>query len=241
MSNPLRVGFVAEGPTDFVALNAAVRALFGDVDYTPTLISPLVDKSLAAQTGGGWAKVYLWCRQMLSDSGGNARNSSLFQQHEILVIQVDADVADKRYTDDQRIMNPPQDLPLNMPCARPCTTPCPRPREITDALRAVVLGWLNETSTPPQTVICIPSRSIETWVLVALFPNDPTAKRANIECRRDCDVRLKTHGLIKSGQKLINEYRANEKAMAAAWGHVRGRCAEAERFSQEFLALVPAT
>ena len=240
MSDLLRVGFVTEGPTDYVALQAAVQSLLGDADFTPTLISPLVDESLAVQTGGGWTKVYLWCRQMLTEAGGDARESNLFKQHEILVIQVDADVADKKYTDDQRITNPPQDLPLDMKCDRPCQTPCPRPREISDALRTIILGWLDETTVPPQTVVCVPSRSIESWVLVALFPNDPTAARVNIECRRDCEVRLRTHGLIKSGQKLIQQYRANDAAIAAGWGQVRQRCGEAERFSQEFLALVPA-
>jgi hypothetical protein len=240
MSDLLRVGFVTEGPTDYVALQAAVRALLGDADYTPTLISPLVDESLAVQTGGGWTKVYLWCKQMLREAGEDVRQSSLFKQHEVLVIQVDADVADKKYTDDQRITNPPQDLPLDMECDRPCPTPCPRPREIANALRTVILGWLNETTVPRQTAVCVPSRSIETWVLVALFPDDPTAAKANIECRRDCEVRLRTHGLIKSRQKLILQYRANESGIAAGWARVRERCGEAERFSQEFLALVPA-
>lgn len=240
MSDLLRVGFVTEGPTDYVALKAAVQSLLGDVDFTPTLISPLVDESMALITGGGWTKVYLWCRQMLAEAGGDARQSDLFNQHQILVIQVDADVADKEYTDDQRIINPPQDLPLHLPCDRPCRTPCPRPREICDALRAIILGWLDETAMPPQTVVCIPSRSIETWVLVALFPDDPTAVRANVECRRDCEIRLRTHGLIKSGQKLIHQYRANETGIASGWERVRERCGEAERFSLEFLALVPA-
>src|SRR6266498_3527477 len=229
MSDLLRIGFVAEGPTDYIVLHAAVRSLLGGVDFTPTLISPLVDESLAAKTGGGWTKVYLWCRQMLSEAGGDARTSNLFKQHEILVIHVDADVADKKYTDDQRITDPPQDLPLNMECDRPCETPCPLPRKISDALRTIILGWLNETTVPPQTVVCIPSRSIETWVLVALFPDDPTAVRTNIECRRDCEVRLRTHGLIKSGQKLIQQYRASDNAITAAWGHVRERCGEADR------------
>lgn len=241
MSDLLRVGFVAEGPTDYVALHAAVRSLLGDVDFTPTLISPMVDESLAAQTGGGWTKVYLWCKQMLGEAGGDARKSDVFQRHEILVIQVDADVAEKNYADDQRIKDPPQNLPLkDVKCDKPCKTPCPRPREITDALRTIILGWLNEAAIPPKTVVCIPSHSIETWVLVALFPDDPTAVKQNIECRRDCEVRLKTHGLIKSGKKLIKEYRANEDGIADAWRHVRERCGEAERFSQEFLALVPA-
>ena len=240
MSDLLRVGFVAEGPTDYIVLHAAIRSLLGDVDFTPTLISPLVDESLAARTGGGWTNVYLWCRQMLNEADGDVRKSNLFQQHEILVIQVDADVAGKKYGDDQRIVNPPQDLPISMPCDRPCRKPCPRPREITDALRNVVQGWLDVTHLPPQTVICLPSRSIETWVLVALFPGDPVSVRENIECRRDCEIRLRTHGLIKSGQKLIGQYRANEDALTAAWAHVRRKCAEAERFSQEFLALVPA-
>lgn len=238
MSDLLRVGFVAEGPTDYITLHAVVRSLLGDVDFTPTLISPMVDERMAVQEGGGWTKVYLWCRQMLDEANGNARSSNLFQQHEILVIQIDADVADKKYTDDQRIKTPPQDLPLRMPCSKPCKTPCPRPRQITDALRQTILGWLNETQVPPRTVLCVPARSIETWVLVALFPDDATALKSNVECRRDCEVRLKTYGLIKSGQKLIGQYRANEDAIAASWAIVRNKCAEAERFSKEFLDVV---
>ncbi len=85
---------------------------------------------------------------------------------------------------DQRIKTPPQDLPLRMPCSKPCKTPCPRPRQITDALRQTILGWLNETQVPPRTVLCVPARSIETWVLVALFPDDATALKSNVECRR---------------------------------------------------------
>jgi hypothetical protein len=77
-------------------------------------------------------------------------------------------------------------------------------------------------------------------VLVALFPDDESAKRANIECRWDGEVRLRKYGLIRSGQKLVNKYQANEEGIRTAWQVVRGKCSEADRFSQQFLALVPA-
>jgi hypothetical protein len=103
-----------------------------------------------------------------------------------------------------------------------------------------MLTWLGETAVPPKTVICTPSKNIETWVLIGLFPDDASAKKADMECRWDGEVRLRTHGLIKSGQKLIDKYLDHEWELEVAWPKVRKKSSEAERFSKEFLALVPA-
>ena len=160
------------------------------------------------------------------------RNNPVFQFHDVLVIQVDADVARRKYSDYMITDAPNDDLP--------CEKDCPPSSATTDALRAVMLGWLDEVSVPPGAVLCTPSKSIETWVLVALFPDDESARRANIECRWDGEVRLRKYGLIRSGQKLLDEYRANEDGIRTAWQDVRGKCSEANRFSEQFLALVPA-
>ena len=231
MSEPVRIAFVVEGPTDYIALRAAVSALLAGREFVPTVIRPEFDDNLAAQSGGGWGGVYKWCRQIVSQSDGPVGGNPVLGFHDVVVMQVDADVARMSYSN-YRITDPPQvDLP--------CELPCPPPSDTTDALRRVMLGWLGETSVPDGLVLCTPSKSIETWVLVALFPEDPSARQVNVECRWDGEVRLKKYGLIKSGQKLIPQYAANENGISAAWTEVRRRCGEAERFSIDFLALVP--
>jgi hypothetical protein len=233
MSNPVRVAFVIEGPTDYVVLLAAVRSLLDGRDFEPMVIQPELGENLAVQTAGGWGGVYKWCRQAVAQAGGPVRSNPIFGFYDVLVIQVDADVARKKYSDYAIKDAPHHDLP--------CKKNCPPPSATTDALRAVMLGWLDEVSVPPGAVLCTPSRDIETWVLVALYPEDDSAKKANIECYCNGGVRLRKYGLFKSSQKLVDEYAANESQIQSAWPVVRRRCSEAERFSNDFLSLVPPT
>lgn len=233
MSKPLRVAFVAEGPTDYVVLRAVVRALLGGRDFEPVPLKPELDETLRTTSASGWGGVYFWCRQTVEQSGGPTSSNPLFASDDsLVVIQVDADIARRRYADYEITDAPNNDLP--------CEQPCPPPSATTDALRAIMLGWLNETTVPPHTVLCTPSKNIETWVLVGLFPENEQAVKENIECRWGLDVQLRKYGLINGSQKLIDEYRANEEGIKNAWPQIRAKCTEAERFSQEFLALVPA-
>jgi hypothetical protein len=103
-----------------------------------------------------------------------------------------------------------------------------------------MLGWLDETSVPAHAVLCTPSKNIETWVLAGLFPANEQARKANIECRWHLEVQLRKYGLIKGQKKLIDKYKASEKGIQDAWPSVREKCSEAERFSTDFLALIPA-
>jgi len=229
MSKPVRIAFVMEGPTDYIVLKAAIRALLNGRDFEQTDIWPELDESLRPTTEGGWGAVYKWCRQVVEQVEGEAaRNNPLFVFNDIVIIHVDADVARKSYSDYNIQDAPKNDLP--------CERECPPPTATTDALRAVILGWLNEASVLPKVVFCTPSKSSDTWVLVAAFPDDGTAKRADIECRGDVEVRLRIHGLIKSGQKLIGRYDSQGRAIQQSWPLVRERCSEAERFSIDFLA-----
>jgi hypothetical protein len=232
MSNPVRVAFVMEGPTDYVVLRAAVRALLDGRDFEATNIWPELDENLRPQTEGGWGGVYKWCRQVLEQAEGPARDNPIFALNDIVVIQVDADVARMKYRDYGIKDAPNDDLP--------CEQDCPPPSATTDALRAVMLAWLDETTVPPHAALCTPSKNIETWVLVGLFPGNEQAKKANIECRWGLEVQLRKHGLMKGAKKLIDKYRANEKGIQDAWPSVRKKCSEAERFSTDFLTLVPA-
>jgi hypothetical protein len=231
MSEPLRVALVAEGPTDIVVLRAAIGALLENREFEVTALQPELSIALKPRTGGGWAAVYLWCRQMVKQTGGPPHDNALFSAHDLLVLHVDADVAEKRYTDDPRIQDPPNDLP--------CDGPCPPPSATTDALRRVVLGWLDATDVPVRTVLCTPSKSTETWVLAALFPDDGAAPAADLECRADAAAVLQSkpldQRLIRSGHKQIKAYRERENELRSAWPEVRTKCSEAERFSREFV------
>ncbi len=235
MSKPVRVAFVVEGPTDFVVLRAAIRALLDGRDFEPTTIHPEVDENLRPKTEGGWGAVYNWCRQVVEQTGGPARENPIFALSDIVVIQVDADVARKKYQD-YGIKDPPDDELTRGTCEKNC----PPPSATTDALRSVMLGWMGETSAPPHTVLCTPSRNIETWVLVGLYPENEQAKKPNIECRWGLEVQLRKYGLMNGEKKLIDEYKANEKGTQDAWPSVREKCSEADRFSTDFLALLPA-
>jgi len=233
MSDPVRVALVVEGPTDVVVLRAAIGALLENREFEVTALQPELSNALEPHTGGGWTAIYLWCRQMLNQAGGLAQTNSLFKTFDLLVLQVDADVAGKRYTDDSRIQNPPDDLPL-----KEC--PCPPPNATTDALRRVILGWLDESSLPARTVLSTPSKSTETWVLAALFLNDGTPSTVELECQTNIEAILQNkpldQRLIRSGHKQIKAYRERESVLRIAWPKVRAKCSEAERFSQDFLA-----
>jgi hypothetical protein len=235
MSEPLRIGFVVEGPTDFVILESIAGHLLGEREYEPVAIRPLLSDAFAAVSGGGWTEVYFWCRQTAAQAGGTVRNDPLFDTFDLLVIQLDADVAEKKYSDDQRITDAPGDLP--------CEQPCPPASATTNMLRKVVLGWMGEVEVPVKTVLCTPSKALETWVLVALFPQNRFSRSANLECRANPDAQLQAQPLverlIRAGKKDIARYRERAANLAQVWPDVRQRCSEAERFSIEFLAAAP--
>ncbi len=57
MSEPLRIGLVAEGPTDYEIINAALLAVL-PVPFVMTLLQP---ENTQPQFGGGWGGVLKWC------------------------------------------------------------------------------------------------------------------------------------------------------------------------------------
>jgi hypothetical protein len=234
VSEPIRIGFVVEGPTDRIVLESVLSTLLGGREYEPVQLVPQLSDAFAARSGG-WPQVYFWCRQTAEQAGGAVRDAPLFETFDVLIIQVDADVAERTYADDQRITTTANDLP--------CDQPCPPASATTNALRGVMLGWMGEVGPPPKTVLCTPSKTIETWVLVALFQGNRFSQGANVECHNNADAQLQSQPfsqrLIRGGRKEIQKYRERASDIAVAWPLVRARCTEAERFSTEFMAAAP--
>lgn len=231
MSEPLRIALVAEGPTDRVVIESAISVVLGQRAFVLKLLQP--EDSLAfGPLCPGWAGVHRWCRQAVARAGGPLRQDILFQTFDLLILHLDADVADKRYSDGSiRDYAHEDDLP--------CSSKCPPPQDTVDALRKVLLRWAGESSTPPRTVLCIPSKSMEAWVVTALFPDDRAA-RSGIECLGDPEARLGQQPKATRIRKSVRNYNAKTAAISKAWPSLIEKLTQAARFNDEFYAAAKA-
>lgn len=237
MSEPLRVALVVEGPTDTIMLKQVIRRFLNGSDFITDVLQPEMSEAFRVTPGedGGWAGVCRWCIQTAEQGEGGINGNPLFASHDLLILQLDADVASCAYSDGH-IREP---FPSG---ALPCEEPCPPPSATTDRLREVMLSWIGESTVPPQTVMCIPSKALETWILVGLFPNDAVAKREYVECHENPAHVLQSkplrYRLVRSGQKKIEKYEEFAPAFAKNWADVKNKCAEALRFEEEFLQAI---
>lgn len=236
MSKTLRMALAVEGKTDSIMLEAIISGILQDFDIVCTRIQPL-DSSLLQDnadentiTTEGWPGIYHWCKQTSSLNYGVFENDILFKNHDLLLVHLDADVAEKTYQSGHIMTEHVQDLP--------CEQPCPPSMDTTNALRKVLFRWMGISEPIPRMAICIPSKSIESWILAALYPSDPIVKSGNLECRRNLDAALgskpKLGRLISSGKKNVEVYRERSVELQRAWSSVCTICPEARRFAFDF-------
>ena len=232
VSDPIRVAVAAEGPTDVIVLQAVLETLLAGVEFRLNQLQPEGSAAFGAtdygDTGLGWGGVYRWSRQSSAEGDGAVSGSSVFDNHDLLVVHVDADVATKTYAS-ARISDAPFD---DLPCSRPC----PPASETTDALRAVVLNWLGETSSPPKLVMCTPSMKMDAWVVSAVWPENPLVGGEDWECRADPDSQLTALPKSMRFEKSQRGYRGKHREIKAGWRGVADTLAEAGRFQQELLS-----
>jgi hypothetical protein len=232
MSNTLRIGFVTEGITDQIMLQEAIGKILDDADFEAVALQPEISATgfqLTGTTGLGWPGVYRWCRESVAQSGGGLRDNPSLTSYDLIVILIDADVAESDYGRGHITDAPANDLP--------CAQPCPPPNATTDALRGVVLRWMNEQTVPGRFVLCTPSKSLETWLVAGLFPDDTVGRRQNFECRDNPEAILagkpKARRLVSGNKKNVGVYRNEATRFGENWGMVVGRCLEARRFQEE--------
>lgn len=234
MSEPLRIAAVVEGPTDAIVLQAILRAVLPDTDFVFQTLQPegsvAFDSAALGTVGAGWAGVYRWSRQSAQEGDGSVSSSSALSYHDLLIMQVDADVAGRTYASGGIQDAPSEDLP--------CEEPCPPARDTTNALRAVVLNWLGEHGCPWRIVLCTPSKNTEAWVIAAMWPENNIVRRADWECRPNPEGQLAALPKRLRFEKRPSDYRRRESALTKAWPTVSARLTEAARFEAEFLAAV---
>lgn len=219
-----RIALVCEGKTDRIVINAILEALVGE--HLTDVLQPEWDETFrrVGELGEGWEGVRRWCEDVQREHGSlsSAMGQWPLIRSAALVLHADADIASHR------------DIQ--------CVAPCPPAAATVDNLRKIVLGWVSETTVPDRVVVCIPSKSLEAWVFVALYPQHRLSKSA-IECRDNPESLLvskrerlvrKESGKGASGyKKNVEGYEAVAERFGASWAHVVSVCSQASRFDRE--------
>ena len=176
-----RIGIVVEGTTDRIIIEAALNSIFQDRSYTTIQLQPeqSFNHGGFGPIGSGWGGVYRWCRQVVKMGFDISENPSL-KRFDIIIIHLDADVAEKKYSD-ANIENPVyNDLP--------CALPCPPAENTVINLEKVLKRWLNlnEKKINPL-VVCIPSKCIESWLVAAFYGKNDSGILIDIECNSNIE------------------------------------------------------
>lgn len=237
MSDTFRIALVAEGVTDYEVLNAAIETMLNSRSFVLTLLQSegsiaFTGGGNAGPFGGGWKGVYRWCLQAAQRGGGKLSGDPLFYGQDLLLIHLDADVACEDPVNSE--------FPIpELDGVLPCEQPCPPPEATTNSLRNVMLSWIGETQIPSETVFCTPSKSIEAWVMAAIFPKDREVVRPGWECHPNPDIRLGQQPVRKRFAKSQQDYAARKSELQAGWPSVVARLTEARRFQDDFIAAIP--
>jgi len=225
----LRIGMTVEGPTDAMVLEAGLSA-FLQSSFTSVTLQPQIPPG---KSGAGWSGVFWWCRQIGSQGYSSLVESPILNHLDLVIIQVDADVAGMPYSS-AKIDDPPyNDLP--------CEYPCPPASRTVGALHNVVRGWLDPSRPGAKAVICIPSKCIEAWAAAALYgPNDPDLVD-DLECSFEVIPYLHAKPAkerlvrIREGKwrKEPGKFKRAQQTISNRWSDVKYYCPQAAHFQEE--------
>ena len=232
MSSAVRIAAAVEGTTDAIALEAILSAVFPDTEFEFQTLQPegslAFDSDLFSETGYGLSGVYRWIGQAIQEGDGSISDCSALNNNDLLIIQVDADVAHKTYQSAHIRNAPRNDLP--------CDQACPPASAATNALQAVILNWLGEHACPKKVVLCTPSKSIDTWVLAAVCPGNRVVRRKDWECNLNPAGQFNAIPRAVRFGKNVRDYRGRQYIVTQNWSAVAARLSEAARFQADLLS-----
>lgn len=226
----LRVALVAEGPTDAVIIEAALKALLPR-SFVLTQLQP---EATRPKMGSGWGGVLRWCVDFAMRGHPRLEDDPTLSGFDLYVVHADADIAENTYESvsaEVAQLASERGWPV-----LPARLPCPPASGSADAVRACLLAWSALAAPGPRTVLCVPSKAIEAWLVAARFA-DGHALLSGLECHLTLETQLAVQPKAQRIRKTRREYLAHEGAVTAAWGFVRERCTQAERFSTDVGAL----
>lgn len=226
----LRVALVAEGPTDAIVIEAALKALLP----RPFVLTQLQPEPTRPKLGTGWGGVLRWCLDFAVRGHARFEDDPTLPGFDLFVVHIDADVAEKGYAD-------VSDEIAGLAGQRgwptlPNVIQCPPPSGSADAMRTCLLAWAGMHERGPKTVFCVPSKAVEAWLTAATFDHDHVLQNG-LECNLNVESQLRALPVAQRIKKTSRDYRARERTIVEAWSMVRQRCTQAERFSTEVTAV----
>lgn len=226
----LRVALVAEGPTDAIVIEAALKALLP----RPFVLTQLQPEPTRPKLGTGWGGVLRWCLDFATRGHARFEDDPTLPGFDLFVVHIDADVAEKRYAD---VSDEIADLAgQRVWPTLPNVIQCPPPSGSADAMRTCLLAWAGMQAPGPRTVLCVPSKAVEAWLTAATF-DDGHVLQNGLECNLNVESQLKALPVAQRIKKTSRDYRSRERTIAEAWSQVRQRCTQAERFSTDVAAV----
>lgn len=222
----IRVALVAEGPTDAIIIEAALKALLP----RPFVLTQLQPEPTRPKLGTGWGGVLRWCVEFASRGHPTFEDDPTLPGFDLFVVHVDADVAEASYGDvssEMADVAAKRGLPV-----LPNRVPCPPPTGAADEVRTCLHSWTGLQAPGPKTVLCVPSKAIDAWLVAATF-DDGHALLTGLECNVNVEAQLAVLPKAQRIKKTTRDYRAHEKTVTDAWSIVRQRCTQAERFSTD--------
>ena len=223
----LRVALVAEGPTDGIIIESALKAVL-DAPFVMTVLQP---EATRPAMGGGWCGVFKWCRDFAARAHASLEDDPILGNFDLFILHLDADVAELTYQDGgAAVVGASQGL-LPLPCSRPC----PPPSDAVDGIRKRLINWLGVTTVGPRTVLCVPSKSSEAWLASAILATGH-AVLASIECDLHLETRLEQLPKAQRIQKSRRAYQEHTPTVKSQWPRVEALCSQALRFRSDVQA-----
>ena len=226
----LRIALVAEGPTDYVIIEAALKAFLPQ----PFILTQLQPEATKPEIGGGWGGVLKWCSMAGERFQGPIDQDPTLVDFDLLIIHLDVDVATFNYADcgEHIALLAQQKGWANLPCAQVC----PPVNSTVQALQTVISSWLGQASLG-DAVLCLPAQSSGTWLAAALL-DAAHPLLTNAECDITVESRLPLLPKKQRVKKSRPEYMRKAVELTNKWTDVKIICSQADQFETAVLNTV---
>jgi hypothetical protein len=230
----LRIALVAEGPTDYVVIQAALKSLLAK-PFTMVRLQP---EDPPGNMGTGWCGVLKWCQaahQRHQLHHGSLDTDPTLVGFDLIIIHLDVDVASKQYGDCGGAL--PAIAQHSNWGSLPCKQPCPPVSDTVDLLGVVIKSWLGQVTPGDRTLFCLPAQSSDTWLAAAVLDSSHPLL-ANAECEINLESRLKQLPQAQRIKKTKTDYQKHAPHITQKWLQVKQICTQAEVFEHLVLATI---
>ena len=227
----LRIALVAEGPTDYEVIQAALKSLLAK-PFTMVQLQPEATQRIM---GTGWCGVLKWCQAAHQRHHGSIDTDPTLVGFDLIIIHLDVDVARQQYGDcGEPLAAIAQDSNWG---SLPCKQLCPPVSDTVDLLGEVIKSWLGQVTPGDRTLFCLPAQSSDTWLAAAVLHSSHPLL-ANAECELNLESRLKQLPKAQRIKKTKTDYQKHAAHITQKWLQVKQICTQAEDFERLVLATI---